>query len=104
LFFPSLNLFGNIHGIRAGAELDLNNLEEQLANIDLKAARNILKNQAVEWKLTKNTTSVQEDVLSISEIPLPSEKMGDLADLFEQVRGWQDTWEKMDIKGHLAYY
>jgi hypothetical protein len=97
-------IFGNIHGIRAGAELDLNNLEKQLTNIDLKAARNILKNQAVEWKLTKSATSVQEEVLSISEIPLPSERLEDLADLFEQVRGWQDTWEKMDIKGHLAYY
>jgi hypothetical protein len=97
-------IFGNIHGIRAGAELDLNNLEEHLTNIDLKAARNILKNQAVEWKLTKSATSVHEEVLSISEIPLPSERLEDLANLFEQVREWQDTWEKMDIEGHLAYY
>jgi hypothetical protein len=97
-------IFGNIHGIRAGAELDLNNLEQHLTTIDLKAARNILKNQAVEWKLTKSAISVQEEVLSISEIPLPSERLEDLANLFEQVRGWQDSWEKMDIKGHLSYY
>jgi hypothetical protein len=99
-------IVGNIHGIRAGAELDLNlnNLEEHLTTIDLKAARNILKNQAVEWKLTKSATLVEEEVLSISEIPLPSERLEDLANLFEQVKGWQDTWEKMDIKGHLAYY
>jgi hypothetical protein len=97
-------IFGNIHGIRAGAKLDLNNLEEHLTTIDLNAAKNILKNQAVEWKLTKSATSVQEEVLSISEIPLPSERLEDLANLFEQVRGWQGTWEKMDIKEHLAYY
>lgn len=97
-------IFGNIHGIREGVELDLSNLEENLSGIDLQAARNILKNQAVEWELTKSATSVQEEVSNISEIPLPSERLEDLADLFEQVRGWQDTWEKMDIKGHLAYY
>jgi hypothetical protein len=97
-------IFGNIHGIRAGAELDLNNLEEHLITIDLKAARNILKNQAVEWKLTKSATSIQEEILSISETPLPSERLEDLANLFDRVRGWQDTWEKMDIKEHLAYY
>jgi hypothetical protein len=97
-------IFGNIHGIRAGAELDLKNLEEHLISIDLKAARNILKNQAVEWKLTKSVASVQEKVLNISEIPLPSERLEDLANLFEQVRGWQDTWERIDIEGHLAYY
>jgi hypothetical protein len=97
-------IYGNIHGIRAGAELDLNKLEEHLTTIDLKAARNILKNQAVEWKLTKSATSVQKEALSISEIPLPSERLEDLANLFEQVRGWQDTWEKMDIKRHLGYY
>lgn len=97
-------IFGNIHGIRAGVELDLSNLEENLSGIDLQAARNILKNQAVEWELTKSVTSVQEEVSNVSEIPLPSERLEDLADLFEQVRGWQDTWEKMDIKEHLAYY
>lgn len=97
-------IFGNIHGIRAGVELDLNNLEENLSGIDLQAARNILKNQAVEWELTKSVTSVQEEVSNVSEIPLPSERLEDLADLFEQVRGWQATWEKMDIKEHLAYY
>jgi hypothetical protein len=97
-------IFGNIHGIREGVELDLKNLEENLFAIDLQAARNILKNQAVEWELTKSATSVQEEVSSISEIPLPSERLEDLADLFEQVRGWQDTWEKMNIKDHLAYY
>ena len=97
-------IFGNIHGIREGVELDLNNLEEHLSGIDLQTARNILKDQAVEWKLTKSATSVQEEVSTISEIPLPSERLEDLADLFEQVRGWQATWEKMELEEHLAYY
>ena len=97
-------IFGNIHGIREGVELDLNNLEEHLSGIDLQTARNILKDQAVEWKLTKSATSVQEEVSTIAEIPLPSERLEDLADLFEQVRGWQATWEKMELEEHLAYY
>ncbi|MBC8287962.1 MAG: SPOR domain-containing protein [Nitrospinae bacterium] len=97
-------IFGNIHGIREGVQLDLKNLEEHVSGVDLQTARNILKNQAVEWKLTKSASPVEEEVSTISEIPLPSEKLEDLDDLFTQVKGWQDTWEKMDMEGHLAYY
>lgn len=97
-------IFGNIHGIQEGVQLDLENLDEHLSSIDLQAARNILKNQAVEWKLTKSAASVQEEVSTIPEVPLPTERLEDLPDLFEQVSGWQDTWEKMDKEGHLAYY
>ncbi len=97
-------IFGNIHGIREGVQLDLKNLEEHVFGIDLQAARSILKNQAVEWKLTKSATPAEVKVSTILEIPLPSERLEDLADLFEQVKGWQATWENMDIEGHLAYY
>ncbi len=97
-------IFGNIHGIQAGVQLDVKNLEEHLSGIDLQAARNILKNQAVEWKLTKSVSKVKEEVSMIPEIPLPSERLEDLSDLFGQVRGWQATWENMDIEKHLAYY
>lgn len=97
-------IFGNIHGIQEVVQLDLENLDEHLSSINLRAAKNILKNQAVEWKLTKSATPVQEEASNIPEIPLPSERLEDLPDLFEQVSGWQDTWEKMDKEGHLAYY
>ncbi len=97
-------IFGNIHGIQAGVELELNHLEEHLSGLDLQAARSILKNQAVEWKLAKSAASIPEEVSTVPEVALPSERLEDLTDLFEQVRGWQVTWEKMDIKGHLAYY
>lgn len=97
-------MFGNIHGISEGVRLDLNNLKEYVSDIDLQTAGNILKNQAVEWKLIKSTTSNEEAVTKISEIPLPSERLGDIDDLFTQVNGWQTTWEKMDIEGHLDYY
>ncbi len=97
-------IFGNIHGIREGVQLDLKNLEEHVSGIDLQTARNILNNQAVEWKLTKSATPAEAKVSTVLEIPLPSERLEDLADLFEQVKGWQTTWENMDVAGHLAYY
>mgnify|MGYP000194502518 CR=1 FL=1 len=99
-------IFGNINGIQEGVQLDLENLEEQVSAINLATARSILKNQTVEWNLTRSATRVKPEVQgkNIPEIPLPSERLEDHADLFEQVTGWQTTWENMDIEGHLAYY
>ena len=99
-------IFGNINGIQEGVQLDLENLEEQVSAINLATARSILKNQTVEWNLTRSATRVKPEVQgkNIPEIPLPSERLEDHADLFEQVIGWQTTWENMDIEGHLAYY
>jgi hypothetical protein len=99
-------MFGNINGIREGVRLDLKNLEDTLSNIDIATARRALKSQALEWRLAKNATPVEKKALDkeTPEIQLPSERMEDYLDLFEQVVGWQTTWEKMDIEGHLAYY
>ncbi len=99
-------IFGNINGIQEGVQLDIENLEEQVSAIDLATARSILKNQTVEWNLTRSATRVKPEVQgkNIPEIPLPAERLEDHADLFEQVIGWQTTWENMDIEGHLAYY
>ena len=97
-------IFGNIHGVQEGVKLDLKKLEEHVSGIDIQAAGNILKNQAAEWKLAKNATPIEEEIATISEIPLPSEKLEHLDDLFTQVNGWQATWEKMDIERHLDYY
>ena len=99
-------MFGNINSIQEGVQLDLENLEEQVSAINLATARSILKSQTVEWKLTKSVPPVKAAVQekNIPEIPLPAERLEDHADLFEQVIGWQTTWENMDIEGHLAYY
>jgi len=97
-------IFGNIHGIREGVQLDLKNLEERVSGIDLQTARNILKDQSVEWELAKSATPLKAEVSTGSEIPLPSERLEDFAGLFEQVKGWQTTWQNMDIEDHLAYY
>ena len=99
-------MFGNINGIQEGMQLDLENLEDHVSAIDLATARSILKGQALEWDLAKSATPVKAEVQekNIPEIPLPSERLADHADLFEQVIGWQTTWKNMDIEGHLAYY
>jgi hypothetical protein len=97
-------MLGNIHGILEGAKLSLKNLEEHVSGIDLQMAGDILKNQAVEWKLIKGAPSNQEEIATISEVPLPSERLEGLDDLLTELNGWQATWEKMDIEGHLDYY
>ncbi|MEE3346595.1 MAG: SPOR domain-containing protein [Nitrospinota bacterium] len=99
-------IFGNINGIQEGVQLDLENLEDHVSAIDLATARSILKGQTLEWDLAKSATPVKAEVQekNIPEIPLPSERLADHADLFEQVIGWQTTWKNMDIEGHLAYY
>jgi len=99
-------IFGNINGIQEGVQLDLENLEDHVSAIDLATARSILKGQTLEWDLAKSAIPVKAEVQekNIPEIPLPSERLADHADLFEQVIGWQTTWKNMDIEGHLAYY
>ncbi len=99
-------IFGNINGIRAGVRVDLKDLEYYLSAIDLATARNILHSQTVEWKLIKNATAMEAERSDnfIPEIALPVEKLEGLTDLFEQVKGWQSTWESKDLEGHLDYY
>lgn len=96
-------IFGNIHGLQAGVKLDLTNLEKYVSKIDLQTAKNILKDQEMEWKLTKSAANIREEA-STTQIPLPSERMENFNELFEQVNGWQTTWENMDIENHLSYY
>ena len=55
-------IFGNINGIQEGVQLDIENLEEQVSAIDLATARSILKNQTVEWNLTRSATRVKPEV------------------------------------------
>jgi cell division septation protein DedD len=99
-------IFGNINGIQQGVQLDIKNLEDSFSSIDLATARRILKSQTVEWNLAKSIGRVnaEKQDRAILEIPLPAERLPDPADLFEQVIGWQTTWENMDIERHLAYY
>ena len=99
-------VIGNINGIQKSAELDLENLEDYISGIDLDTARRILKDQTVEWILAKDASrkKLTDPEQTVLEIPLPSEKVEGLSDLFEQVQGWQTTWVNMDIEGHLAYY
>jgi hypothetical protein len=97
-------MLGNIHGIREGIKLNLEKLEQHVSGIDLQTASNILKNQAVEWKQIISAVPIKDDVAGIFEIPLPSEKLEDIDDLFKRVKDWQVTWEKKDIKRHLDHY
>ena len=84
-------IFGNTNGIQEGVQLDLENLEDHVSAIDLATARSILKGQTLEWNLAKSATPVKAEVQekNIPEIPLPSERLADHADLFEQVIGWR---------------
>ncbi len=90
-------IFNSIHGIQEGVQLDLKNLEEHVSGIDLQTARSILKNQAVEWKLAKSATRAEVKVSTIPEIPLPSERLEDLADLSQS----GSNIEKKPFGGHI---
>jgi len=96
-------IFGNIHGLQAGVKLDLTNLEEYVSEVDLQTARKILRDQEVEWKLTKSVDTVKEEPAT-AQIPLPSERIEGFDELFKQANGWQTTWKKMEIEKHLSYY
>lgn len=99
-------IYGNIHGIQAGTQLDKVGIKGLAANIDLQTAKNILYNQAQEWKIIKEKVAeeVEENKRDIQEVPLPVERIDQVASIFNWVGGWKSSWEAGDIDQHISFY
>ncbi len=98
-------IYGNINGIQAGTILDKTEIEKLATKIDLQTAKNILNHQAQEWKLTKEKNHVADEITpSVQEIPLPVERLDQVASIFDWVAGWKSSWEGNDIDKHISYY
>ncbi len=98
-------IYGNIHGIQAGTQLEKGGIEKLVAKVDLQTAKNILSSQAQEWKLTKEKANTVEEIeQGIQEVPLPVERIDDIASIFDWIAGWKTSWEENDIGKHISFY
>jgi len=98
-------IYGNIHGIQPDTLLDKSGIEKLAAKINLQTAKNILNSQAQEWKLTREKPDEVENAeTGVREVPLPSERMDQVASIFDWVSGWKSSWEENDIGKHIIFY
>jgi hypothetical protein len=99
---------GNMHGIHSGVELNLENLEERLASLDIQTAREILWSQWEDWKVIQKELSSPQgekkaDTGEREEI-LPDEFGLDFAGIFSVLADWQESWEEGNLPRHLAHF
>ena len=102
---PESFLYGNMNGLKAGSQINLENLEKRLEEIDSNLAEQILLSQQQEWKIIQNKLPSMEDgALSVmtQEIPLPLESEEEKKMIFEMLQKWKTSWENGDLEQHLA--
>ena len=104
---PESFLYGNMNGLKAGSQINLENLEKRLKEIDFTLGEQILRSQQQEWKIIRNKFSATDsgglDVLT-QEIPLPLENEEEKKMIFEMLRKWKTSWESGDLDQHLALF
>jgi hypothetical protein len=98
-------IYGNINGIQPDTLLDKSGIEKLAAKIDLQTAKNVLDGQLHEWKLIKRKPDeVEKTETSVQEIPLPVERLDNVASIFDWISGWKSSWEENDIGMHISFY
>ena len=97
--------YGNINGIQPDTLLDKSGIEKLAAKIDLQTVKSVLNGQLHEWKLIKRKPDEVEKVeTSVQEIPLPVERLDNVASIFDWISGWKSSWEENDIGKHISFY
>jgi len=102
---PESFSYGNMNGLKAGSQINLENLEKRLEEIDSNLAEQILLSQQQEWKIIQNKLPSMEDgALNVmaQEIPLPLESEEEKKMIFEMLQKWKTSWENGDLEQHLA--
>jgi SPOR domain len=102
---PESFMYGNMNGLKAGSQINLENLEKRLEEIDSAMAEQILLSQQQEWKVIHNKlSSIESGVLGVmaQEIPLPFESEEEKKMIFEMLQKWKTSWENGDLEQHLA--
>ena len=98
-------IYGNINGIQAGTELEVEGIETLAEKIDLQTAKNILNGQTKEWKITREKAAREKKIKpGIKEVPLPVERIDQVATIFDWIEGWKSSWENNDIGKHISFY
>ncbi|MEE9259086.1 MAG: SPOR domain-containing protein [Nitrospinaceae bacterium] len=100
-------IYGNMNGVRIGSDLSLVNLENRLAHLDLKTAKDLFKSQWEEWRVVQERFKSPETLENSGETEeefLPSEQDSNLAQMFEVLGDWKASWEEGDFDRHQAHF
>ena len=98
-------VYGNINGIQPDTLLDKSGIEKLAVKLDLQTVKSVLNGQLHEWKLIKRKPDEVEKVeTSVQEIPLPVERLDNVASIFDWISGWKSSWEENDIGKHISFY
>ena len=98
-------VYGNINGIQPDTLLDKSGIEKLAVKIDLQTVKSVLNGQLHEWQLIKRKPDkVEKTETSVQEIPLPVERLDNVASIFDWISGWKSSWEENDIGKHISFY
>jgi hypothetical protein len=98
-------VYGNINGIQPDTLLDKSGIEKLAVKIDLQTVKSVLNGQLHEWKLIKRKPDEVEKLeTSAQEIPLPVERLDNVASIFDWISVWKSSWEENDIGKHISFY
>ena len=104
---PDSFIYGNMNGIKEGAQLNLENLEKRMEDLKPEAANDILHSQWEEWKVIRKKLALTDDETIdtlTQEIQLPSELEEEKGLIFSMLREWKESWEAGDLERHLAFF
>lgn len=92
-------LGGNMHGIKIGETLGLDNLGKYLEGLSQSNAVAIVQSQLKEWKAMPSVQQMtaQKNVGSSDIAPDPAEILAFLEE-------WRKSWSEADLNGHLALF
>ncbi|QPJ66705.1 MAG: hypothetical protein G3M78_15360, partial [Candidatus Nitrohelix vancouverensis] len=100
-------LYGNMNGLKVGATLQVDAVEERLSTIDERAAMQIFSRQWEEWRGIRVEKKAKPQVSIPIELPriLFQEAEGPaLVAMFELLELWRVSWEKADGATHLPFF
>jgi cell division septation protein DedD len=109
LWMDNSNKFinGNIHGLKAGATLEIGNLEQRMGILSIKQADQIIRDHWQEWKPGGELPSIPEKE-QISPIEKALEEVKNerplKEDLASLITEWQDSWIQEDLERHMALF
>ena len=109
LWMDNSNKFinGNIHGLKAGATLEIGNLEQRMRLLSVKQADQIIRDHWQEWKPDRGLPSItaNEQLSPVEKALLEVKNERTLKeDLTNLITEWQDSWIQEDLARHMALF
>lgn len=99
-------LGGNIHGVKIGEVLNLENLDKHLEGLSQRSAVEIVQLQLAEWKRIppaqqlSSSFPLRTDSESVGSSDMPP----DPAEIRFLLEEWRKSWQEADLERHMALF